>query len=177
MAKYSDAIKHQVIQDYVNNHLGYRALSLKHQVNFDSVRKWVALYQQHGSEGFRRRFTKATYSLEFKRHVISYQHSNCWSARQTAAHFNIPSASTVSVWEKSYNEVNIAETSLYREPSPIMADNPNTSVCKAVEDMTPQELMEEVRYLRAEAAYLKKLDALIQQKKLAEKNKPKSSQN
>jgi hypothetical protein len=38
--------------------------------------------------------------------------------------------------------------------------------------MTQEELLEEVLNLRAERDYLKKLQALIQDKKLAEKSKP-----
>ncbi|MGC6232997.1 hypothetical protein VU677_19870 [Hafnia paralvei] len=41
------------------------------------------------------------------------------------------------------------------------------------EEMTREELLEELEYRRAEMAYLKKLDALIQQKKLAQQKKQK----
>jgi hypothetical protein len=39
--------------------------------------------------------------------------------------------------------------------------------------MTPEELMQELEYRRVEADYLKKLEALAQQKHLANKNRSK----
>ena len=39
--------------------------------------------------------------------------------------------------------------------------------------MTPEELMQELEYRRVETAYLKKLEALAQQKHLVSKNKSK----
>jgi transposase len=42
---------------------------------------------------------------------------------------------------------------------------------RPVAGMTPEEIAQELEYLRAENAYLKKLDALIQEKKSALKKK------
>ena len=42
---------------------------------------------------------------------------------------------------------------------------------KAAENMTPQEINDELAYLRAENDYLKKLKALVQEKRSAEKKK------
>jgi len=50
---------------------------------------------------------------------------------------------------------------------------PFTPTNKPVTQMTPQELMQELEYRRVETDYLKKLEALAQQKHLANKNKPK----
>lgn len=44
---------------------------------------------------------------------------------------------------------------------------------KPVTQMTPEELMQELEYRRVETDYLKKLEALAQQKYLASKNKSK----
>ena len=50
---------------------------------------------------------------------------------------------------------------------------PFTPTNKPVTQMTPEELMQELEYRRMEADYLKKLEALAQQKHLASKNKSK----
>ena len=44
---------------------------------------------------------------------------------------------------------------------------------KAANEMTKDELKDELEYLRAENAVLKKLDALLQEKRLRAKKKPK----
>lgn len=41
---------------------------------------------------------------------------------------------------------------------------------KSPEELSPEELRDELRYLRAENAYLKKLKALVQSKKLKKKH-------
>ena len=46
---------------------------------------------------------------------------------------------------------------------------------KPLADLTPAEMRRRLEYLEAENAYLKKLDALVQSKKLANKVKSKSS--
>ncbi len=43
------------------------------------------------------------------------------------------------------------------------------SVPKRPEDMTPKEMAKELEYLRAENAFLKKLDVLIQEREAAER--------
>jgi hypothetical protein len=50
---------------------------------------------------------------------------------------------------------------------------PFTPTNKPVTQMTPDELMQELEYRRMETDYLKKLEALAQQKHLASKNKSK----
>jgi transposase len=52
-----------------------------------------------------------------------------------------------------------------------VVNQPKDKMDKAPKDMTQEELLEEVLNLRAERDYLKKLQALIQQKKLAAKHK------
>ena len=46
---------------------------------------------------------------------------------------------------------------------------------KPPEEMTPEQLVDEVLYLRAEKAYLEKLDALMKEKAQKGKKKPSSS--
>ena len=49
--------------------------------------------------------------------------------------------------------------------------NPALSPEKSVAEMSPEDLRQELEYLRAENAYLKKLDALVQEKKSVSKKK------
>ncbi|MNI63369.1 hypothetical protein D3C81_2083750 [compost metagenome] len=52
-----------------------------------------------------------------------------------------------------------------------------TRSSKPAEDMSRDELLKEVAYLRAETAYLKKLDALIQEEQAAQRAKRKPSKD
>jgi transposase len=172
MAKYSYEFKLLVVEHYLQNIDSFTSTSKKFEVQQSAVRKWVGLYRLHGADALNKR-PNTKYSPLFKRSVIEHMRQHMWSINQTAAYFNIPAISSVSVWEKRYKNGNInvfvkprGRPKSVAKPSPPPPDKP-------LEEMTHQELLAEVRYLRTEHAYLKKLDALIQRKQLEEKNKQK----
>ncbi|MEY3883226.1 MAG: hypothetical protein RLZZ379_504 [Pseudomonadota bacterium] len=171
MAKHSYELKLSVVDYYLQNKGGYRFTSNKFQVEQSSVRKWIALYQLHGAEALKKK-PNAKYSLAFKCAVIAHKNTHMLSTRQTAAHFNIPAITTVSHWAKLYESGRIG-IPIKRQGRPKAMSKPPLRPEKPLEEMSHQELLAEVRYLRTEHAYLKKLDALIQRKQLEEKNKQK----
>ena len=99
-----------------------------------------------------------------------------WSSRQASAFFNIPTRSTVQTWLKRYNEGG-ADALIDRRRGPTMLKSkkpsrprqPVSDREKSVAGMTPEEMRQELEYLRAENAYLKKLEALVQKKQSASK--------
>lgn len=171
MAKYSFELKLSVVTYYLLNKVGYRFTSNKFQVEQGAVRKWVALYSLHGVEALIKK-PNAKYSLAFKRSVIDHMRVHRLSIRQTAAHFNIPAFTTVSHWAKLDESGRMGISNKRRVRPKVMSKLPQYPE-KPPEEMTHQELLAEVRYLRTEHAYLKKLDALILRKQLEEKNKQK----
>jgi transposase len=171
MAKYSYEFKLTVVRYYLQGLVGYRATSKKFQVEYSAVCKWVALYQLHG-EGSLKKKPNAKYSLDFKHSVVAYMRNHMLSIKQTAAHFNIPAFTTVSHWAKLDESGRIDIPNKRRDRPEVMSKSPQYPE-KPPEEMTHKELLDEVRYLRTEHAYLKKLDALIQRKQLEEKNKQK----
>lgn len=172
MAKYSYELKLLVVQHYLQDRGGFRSTSNRFQVEESAVRKWVALYKLHGTGALIKK-PNAKYSSAFKRTVIEHMRAHVLSIRQTAAHFNIPAFSTVVHWEKRYDTGKIEAPSVHRGRPKAMAKPPSPPPEKPLEEMTHQELLAEVRYLRTEHAYLKKLDALIQRKQLEEKHRQK----
>ena len=99
------------------------------------------------------------------------------SVYETAVHFNLPTVGSLREWQKIYNKGGI--TALQAKPRgrpPMSKSNPlkpYTPTNKPVTQMTPDELMQELEYRRLETDYLKKLEALAQQKNLVSKNKSK----
>jgi transposase len=171
MAKYSYELKLSVVEYYLLNKGGYRSTSNKFQVEESTVRKWIALYRLHGAEVLIKK-PNAKYSLTFKRSVIEHMRAHMLSIKQTAAYFSIPAFTTVAHWAKLYESGRIDVSIMRRGRLKVMSKPPQPPE-KPPEEMTHQELLAEVRYLRTEHAYLKKLDALIQRKQLEEKNKQK----
>jgi len=97
------------------------------------------------------------------------------SARPVAAHFKIGSMAAILQWQKLYNEGGLAALQAKRKGRSFMSKpcKPFIPTNKPVTQMTPEELMQELEYRRVETAYLKKLEALAQQKHLVSKNKSK----
>jgi transposase len=97
------------------------------------------------------------------------------SINQAASHFNIPAPSTIGQWQRLYNEGGI--TALEPKPKGRRAMSKPSDIkallAKPLSSLTHEELLRKAQYLEVENAYLKKLEALAQQKHLASKNKSK----
>ena len=173
MSKYSTQFKLKVIRHYQAGTEGYHASAHRFGLDAAAVRKWVAAYQQHGKAGIAPGYRR--YDQAFKLAVLRAIQSQAMSVRGACAHFNIPTASTVLTWQRLYNDG--GASALIERPRgrprsmPTAKPKPTPPVTKPVAAMTPEEMQRELRYLRAENAYLKKLDALIQNRKSAPKTK------
>ena len=168
MSKYTKSFKLQIVKDYETIHLGFTSLSNQYGVPRSVIQKWVYDYRLHGSACFDKR--SKNYSADFKLTVLKYMKQHSLSLVRTAALFNIPGASTVLKWQRLYDAGGASSLLSSKLGRPVM-NQAKDKVDKAPKDMTQEELLEEVLDLRAERDYLKKLEALIQQKKLAAKHK------
>ena len=160
--KYSTELKLEIVLRYLNGTEAITRLAKEYCVFKSDIQKWRDAYLEHGIEGLCT--TNGTYSGDFKVSVVEYMHNTGTSIRQTAAHFNIPSYPTVSSWEKIYNEQ--GKEALYKETrgrASKMGVKKANSKKKSTE--TNEDLLAEVKRLRMENEYLKKLNALIQERK------------
>jgi transposase len=133
-----------------------------------TVYRWLRLYRQHGSVGLRIR--NGSYDGRFKLRVVRYMLKNRLSLVRTAALFAIPQDSAIDRWLKMYQQSGAA--GLLRETRGrkklLMIKKTKKKKNTSTEDAAAEKvaaLQKEVEYLRAENAFLKKLDALIQQEK------------
>jgi transposase len=90
------------------------------------------------------------------------------SLRHTAAHFNIPSRNSIQKWERIYYEE--GKEALYEErrgrASKMSTKRPRKQKNNVANN---EELLTEVQRLRMENEYLKKLNALIQEREKSER--------
>lgn len=131
------------------------------------IKKWVALYKNGGMD----QLTKVcrTYSGEFKVHVVEYINQNSLSTRAAAALFGIQSAPTISKWERTYYEE--GKEALYEERRG-RSRKMSTKKPKSKKNINENEdLLAEVQRLRMENEYLKKLNALIQEREKSEQKR------
>jgi transposase len=176
MAKDDDEFKNSVVQDYLSNKGGYKSLGAKYSVSYGQIRRWVAVYIHNGDSGLTKR-SGSPHSAEFKLSVLERMWREDLSFSQTAALFNLRGgAGVVSSWERKYHAGGI--TALAPKPrgrpKQMNSPEPPKPSCELPqESKTLQELQRENEYLRAEVAYLKKLDALVRAKQQAAQKKRK----
>lgn len=170
MAKFSTDFKLKVVQYHSENIGGSRKTAVHFGIDHGTVRKWYALYTHHGPEGLSRR--SQTYTVQDKLTVLRRMEQANWSTREASAYFNIPTPNTVQTWLRRYNEGGVkALKNRPRGRAMSKSKKPSSPPGKPVKELTPEEMRQELEYLRAENAYLKKLDALIQEKRSVTRKK------
>ena len=105
-----------------------------------------------------------TYTGKFKQYVIEYMHREHLSVNQTAVLFKMPTEVQVLNWERIYYEE--GPEALYidrcgRKPKMTKETNPKK---KQRKPEVEEDLIKEVQRLRMENEYLKKLNALVQER-------------
>lgn len=175
MAKYDEQFKLSVVQSYETGKQGYKSVAQRYGLDHKMVARWVALYRQHGLLGLRKK--SAHYTAQFKVSVLRQMQQEELSATQAIALFNIRGgAGVVTDWQRRYHEQGLAGLQPKPRGGPkkmTAPGSPNPKDARPAEARSREELEEEVLYLRAEVAYLKKLRALLQAKEQAAQKKRK----
>ena len=164
---YSTELKLEIVERYQRGDIGSQKLAEQYHISKSDVQKWNAAYLEHGVAGLCT--THGTYSGDFKIAVVEYMHNHRVSIRQTAAHFNIPSWGTISKWERIYYEE--GKEALHEERrgrASKMGIRKSQNEKKSIQ--RNEDLLAEVQRLRMENEYLKKLNALIQEREKSEKS-------
>jgi transposase len=163
MAKYDEQFKLKVVQEYLSGSAGHRRVAQSRGVPRTRLLTWVSLYRTHGADGLKRKFSH--YSPEFKLTVIERMRTDGLSFGQTAAIFNIRTASCVGQWECCYDAGGLEALAPRKRGRPKKMPELPESKPESLPDAagrTHEELVAEVNQLRMEVAYLKKLRALVQ---------------
>lgn len=171
MTKYSLDFKLEVIKACLSGARGTKSVAKQFSMSRTLLTRWVSAYKLHGAESLNRRHR--CYPITFKHQVVQSVINGTMTANEALAHYNIPANTTLSTWIRLYNEggVDALQNRPRGRPKMSKQAKPKPLSEKPFEEMTRDELLEELEYRRAEVAYLKKLDALIQSRKLAAKTK------
>ncbi|WP_086981789.1 helix-turn-helix domain-containing protein [Vibrio aphrogenes] len=168
MSKYIRELKLCIAQRCLD---GESSTSLAKELSIpaNQIRYWTSVYRIHGSSSF----LPLDYenSADFKFSVLKSMWENNWSISQASAEFNFSSNGTISVWLKLYNQSGFQGLHSRPKGRPSMKTQSNKRPTKPDEDMSLDELREELAYLRAENAVLKKLEELDKLKRQAAKKK------
>ena len=169
MAKYETSLKSRLVQEYLSGHAGYRALSARYGVSLTVLKSWVTRFKIHGEAGLSKKHEH--YSAGFKESVLLRMHSSALSCTEVAALYNIRSGGgIVAIWERLYHEGGLEALHPKPRGRRPMTNPPKSTPSVAIaatEADTIEALRKENEYLRAEVAYLKKLDELAQARQQA----------
>ncbi len=166
MAKYSEQLKLKLVKQYAAGSAGVEILARRYGVSRSVLQLWIAAYEQHGRDGLRKKFSH--YDAQFRMSVLTYMWQKDLPYRQVAVVFGIRSPGCIAQWERKYHSGGIdaltprprGRRKTMTQPVP---DKPTEQ--RTPDQRTREQLLKENEYLRAEVAYLKKLDALLQAKK------------
>ena len=168
MAKYSYEEKLDAVLRIKEDGMSVRDVAKIIGTSHEHVRRWVMRYEQFGVEGLCMKH--GSYNGAFKLSVIEYMHDNHLSLSQTAVKFGIPTDVTVGKWERIYYEE--GPQGLYRDnrgrKSKMSSEKPKK---KKLNPEMEEDLIAEVQRLRMENDYLKKLQALVQERIARENGK------
>ena len=161
MSKYDTEFKHQIVQECLSGDRGSKSVAKAHGLGYGQVNRWVASYRHHGVEGLTKKY--GSYDARFKLRVLRHIERDTLSLRQAAALYDIRNPDQMRRWARAYHEGGIdALMSKAKGRPKQMKPKPPPEPPVEDDDRTLEQLRKENAYLRAEVAYLKKLDALIQ---------------
>ncbi|WP_106425370.1 IS3 family transposase [Escherichia coli] len=159
--KHSFEVKLAAVNHYLAGHAGIISTAKLFQLSHTSLSHWINLFLLHGPQALDCRH-KRSYSPEDKLCVVLYALGHSEPLPRVAARFNIPSHNTVKKWIKGYRKSG-NEAFIRRRKEKSMTRSDDTHENEA--NMTPEEMKNELRYLRAENAYLKAMQEHLLEKK------------
>ncbi len=166
MKKYQTEFKLKVVKSFLSGEGGAKLLARQWSVPEEKIRTWVSHYQLHGIDGLRPK--RSAYSAQFKLQVLSHQDRKQLSSRQVAAVYDIRNPNQVVVWRRNLDEGGVEALGNRRQQrTNMMPERRSPEPPSTVITESAQALREENERLRAEVAYLKKLQALIRLKRSA----------
>jgi transposase len=165
--KYSEKQKLAAVEAYMEGSHGLRATAASLGVGFDALRQWVAAYREHGKLGLQERKRRKRYAPEFKLEVLNRVRDQGLSYRQAAAIYDIRRFNMIGGWERAFAEkgleglISMPPGTRRRKEADVERDSsePHDNAARS-----RQELLDELRQLRMEVAYLKKAKALVRSK-------------
>jgi len=163
MLKFTATQKTEAVQRYLNGAEGYRSLALKLGIEPKTFHYWIKCFEHHGEKAFIKSYTN--YSAQFKLNVLNYINDQGTSVRETAAIFNLSTPSLLLSWKKEMELYGLDALEPKKKGRPSMKkDNQKQPMEQVPTEGLVDALQAELERLRMENTYLKKLNALVQNK-------------
>lgn len=172
--KYDYQFKLDLVNQVIREENSVHGLSKLHGLAKSQIQFWCKLYEHHGEKGLENIVFKS-YTADEKLEIIRYYQASGLSLIETCAIFMVASFSTLYQWvvkfEQGGYQVLVDKRGDHFKKDKTAKRMVKKKVIPGINDsMTDLErLTIENEYLRAEVAYLKKLEALAQSKQVKKK--------
>ncbi|MBB1585142.1 IS3 family transposase [Serratia sp. OS31] len=168
--KYSLEIRLAVVNHYLAGKDGTHRTAERFGVERTSVRLWVRAWQLHGIDGIT--WKNDRHSPAFRMTVVQAVLNEELTMREAAPRFNISTETVVRHWVNVYKdagEKGLLSIKPGRSKDMTKPKKTPPLTDAALEKLSPEELRAELRYLRAENAYLKKPEGLSSKREKRQK--------
>lgn len=162
MTKFTIADKINILLGYKKESISQTEYARKIGVTKAQFQYWLRLYELHGEEGLQSTYTN--YTAEFKLDVLNFMAQSGTSLMDTAATFMIPTFTMVYEWKKKFEVGGLDALEPKKKGRPSMTKNQEKPMKQIPAEGSVEALQAELERLRMENAYLKKLNALVQNK-------------
>ncbi|WP_291568899.1 MULTISPECIES: helix-turn-helix domain-containing protein [unclassified Clostridium] len=157
MAKYSFELKLKIVKAYLEGKGGYNRVAKMFGIPQEIiVRRWVNAYKTLGEDGLKRKKSNSSYSVQFKVDVLNYMSRTEKSVQETANHYGLNNPTLINNWKIKWEKYGIIALSKAKG-CPTLKNKSTKQEKKLTRE---QELEHEVELLKAELAFIKKLQAL-----------------
>jgi transposase len=164
MTKYTVDDKLSAVKHYLDGEESYISIGRSMGTSESVIMNWVKQYEYHGVEGLCKK-SYTNYTAQFKLDVLNYMNDNGTSPNETAVIFNIPSPATIRTWRILFKKGGVDALEPKKKERTLMTKEDNKKKKKETPtEGSLEDLKAELEQLRMENAYLKKLNALVQNK-------------
>ncbi|ARK28479.1 Transposase [Halalkalibacter krulwichiae] len=162
MSKYTPDKKLSIIHGFNSDTISQKEYAKEVGVTRAQFQYWLKLYELHGEEGFCNSYTN--YPASFKLDVLNYMVQSGASLMDTAALFKISSYTMVYDWQKKLEISGVEALEPRYKGRPCMKEKSNKQPKTAPVRGSVEALEARIQQLEMENEYLKKLNALVQNK-------------
>ncbi|OTQ32334.1 transcriptional regulator [Gilliamella apicola] len=167
MSKYSRDLKIIIANEFLSGESS-EILSKKYAISSRQIRYWSQVVAIHGDNAFQP--TPHLRHAEARLQALKLMWTNNWSLGHTSAMLNLSSPGLLFVWLDRYHKKGFRGLEYHSRGKPCMK-KPRIEPTHSDDEKTIEALKEEIAYLRAENAVLKKLEELKQAKRQQIKKK------
>ena len=162
MAKFSKEEKIQAVKEFLNGNEAVKSIAKSIGVDSGVFHNWIKQYEFSGEAAFEKPYT--SYTQEYKIDVLNYMNEKGTSIRETAAIFNILSPETLRKWKIAFETHGLDALQTKKKGRPSMKKESNKQQKQALSEGSTKALEARIKQLEMENEYLKKLNALVQNK-------------